>query len=98
MTQASSISPATRRAGLSIEAEAYLLGIVSVAAFALTLPCAKALAGHLSAVQIGLFRSVLAALAAVPQKSSREFTSLARTHEPTTKRTASLPWDGWKPG
>lgn len=66
MTQASSISPVTQRAGLSIEAEAYLLGIISVAAFALTLPCAKALAGHLGALQIGLFRSVLAALAAVP--------------------------------
>lgn len=50
----------------SAEAEAYLLGVMSVAAFALTLPCAKLLAGHLGAMQIGLFRSCLAALVAVP--------------------------------
>jgi drug/metabolite transporter (DMT)-like permease len=46
--------------------EAYILGVMSVAAFALTLPCAKLLANHLGAIQIGLFRSMLAALAAVP--------------------------------
>lgn len=50
----------------SVETEAYLLGILSVAAFSLTLPCAKALAGYLNAIQIGLFRSVLAAIVAVP--------------------------------
>lgn len=49
-----------------IELEAYVLGVISVAAFALTLPCAKLLANHLSAIQIGLFRSMLAGLAAVP--------------------------------
>ena len=83
MTQASSISPVTQRVGLSIEAEAYLLGILSVAAFALTLPCAKSLAGHLSAVQIGLFRSVLAALAAVPVVL---FTRSARPNASQIKR------------
>lgn len=50
----------------SREAEAYTLGLLSVAAFALTLPCAKVLTGTLSAIQIGIFRSLLAALAAVP--------------------------------
>ncbi len=45
---------------------AYLLGLLSVAAFALTLPFAKVLSGQLSALQIGLFRSLLAGLAAVP--------------------------------
>jgi drug/metabolite transporter (DMT)-like permease len=45
---------------------AYLLGLLSVAAFALTLPLTKVLTGHLSALQIGLFRSLIAACAAVP--------------------------------
>lgn len=50
----------------SQDTQAYLLGLVSVAAFAMTLPAAKLLAGELSALQVGIFRSVLAALAAVP--------------------------------
>lgn len=58
-----SMSP---RAAASVDVEAYLLGTLSVAAFALTLPCAKALAGHLTAMQVGIFRSGLAALAALP--------------------------------
>ncbi len=66
MTQATNPLPLAARSNASIETEAYLLGIVSVAAFALTLPCAKALAGHLDALQIGFFRSALAAIAAAP--------------------------------
>lgn len=62
-TSGAAVAP---RSPASVEAEAYFLGLVSVAAFALTLPCAKLLTGHLSALQIGFFRSVLAALAAVP--------------------------------
>ncbi|WP_052469265.1 DMT family transporter [Pseudomonas massiliensis] len=50
----------------SQDTQAYLLGLVSVAAFAMTLPAAKLLAGELSALQVGFFRSVLAALAAIP--------------------------------
>ncbi|WP_426149880.1 DMT family transporter [Pseudomonas sp. DC3000-4b1] len=50
----------------SQDTQAYLLGLVSVAAFAMTLPAAKLLAGELSALQVGMFRSVLAALAAIP--------------------------------
>lgn len=50
----------------SQDTQAYLLGLVSVAAFAMTLPAAKLLAGELSALQVGIFRSVLAALAAIP--------------------------------
>lgn len=46
--------------------QAYLLGLISVAAFAMTLPAAKVLAGDLSAVQVGIFRSVIAAFAAIP--------------------------------
>ena len=46
--------------------QAYLLGLISVAAFAMTLPAAKILAGDLSALQVGFFRSVLAAFAAIP--------------------------------
>ena len=46
--------------------QAYFLGLISVAAFAMTLPAAKMLAGDLSAVQVGIFRSVIAALAAIP--------------------------------
>jgi drug/metabolite transporter (DMT)-like permease len=63
---ATTLNAPSQRSNSSAEAEAYVLGVVSVAAFALTLPCAKALAGHLGAIQIGLFRSFLAALAAVP--------------------------------
>lgn len=59
------VSPSPR-AATSIDMEAYLLGTLSVAAFALTLPCAKILAGHLSAIQVGIFRSALAAVAALP--------------------------------
>ncbi len=66
MTQSTYASPTGSRTSSSIEMEAYILGVMSVAAFALTLPCAKLLANHLSAIQIGLFRSVLAGLAAVP--------------------------------
>lgn len=47
------------------QTQAYALGMVSVAAFALTLPGAKVLAGHLGALQIGVFRSLLAAVAAL---------------------------------
>lgn len=49
----------------SHDIQAYVLGLLSVAAFALTLPLTKVLSGQLSALQIGLFRSLLAALAAV---------------------------------
>jgi drug/metabolite transporter (DMT)-like permease len=66
MRQIKPVSQLPPRAAASLEVEAYLLGTMSVAAFALTLPCAKILAGHLSAMQIGLFRSMLAALAALP--------------------------------
>lgn len=45
--------------------QAYLLGIISVAAFAMTLPAAKVLAPFLSSLQVGIFRSVLAAIPAV---------------------------------
>ncbi|MEX2495354.1 MAG: DMT family transporter [Woeseia sp.] len=63
----SSVPPSTASAtSVSKEAEAYTLGIISVAAFALTLPFAKILIGDLSALQIGIFRSMLAALAALP--------------------------------
>jgi drug/metabolite transporter (DMT)-like permease len=48
------------------DTQAYLLGLISVSAFAMTLPAAKLLAGELSALQVGVFRSVLAALAAIP--------------------------------
>ena len=51
--------------GTSHEIQAYVLGLLSVAAFALTLPLTKVLSGQLSALQIGLFRSLLAALGAV---------------------------------
>lgn len=66
MTQGSYAPHSSQRTTSSVELEAYVLGIMSVAAFALTLPCAKLLANHLSAIQIGLFRSALAGLAAVP--------------------------------
>ncbi|WPO98684.1 DMT family transporter [Pseudomonas sp. HR96] len=46
--------------------QAYFLGLISVAAFAMTLPAAKMLAGDLSALQVGFFRSVIAAFAAIP--------------------------------
>lgn len=63
MTQANVASyPDTKNQDL----QAYLLGLISVAAFAMTLPAAKVLAGDLSAVQVGIFRSVIAALAAIP--------------------------------
>lgn len=82
MNPANAREPAASRVATATDAEAYTLGIVSVAAFALTLPCAKALAGHLGAIEIGLFRSVLAALAAVPVllalRSSRPTLSQAR--------------------
>lgn len=48
------------------ELEAYFLGIVSVAAFAMTLPAAKYLLTDLTSLQIGIYRSFLAALAAIP--------------------------------
>ncbi|MGV3654754.1 MAG: DMT family transporter [Noviherbaspirillum sp.] len=50
----------------SREIGAYGLGLISVAAFALTLPLSKLLLAHLTALQIGLFRSILAGIAAVP--------------------------------
>ena len=63
MTQANVASyPDTKNQDL----QAYLLGLISVAAFAMTLPAAKVLAGDLSAVQVGIFRSVIAAFAAIP--------------------------------
>ena len=57
--------------------QAYFLGLISVAAFAMTLPAAKILAGDLSALQVGFFRSVLAAFAAIP------FLILGRAKLPT---------------
>ena len=66
MNRTTTTPPSSLQTSSAVETEAYLLGVLSVAAFALTLPCAKALSGHLSAIQIGLFRSVLAALAAAP--------------------------------
>lgn len=60
------ISSPARSGRSSQDVQAYLLGLISVAAFALTLPFAKVLAGQLSALQIGLFRSLLAGFAAVP--------------------------------
>ncbi|CAD5203866.1 DMT family transporter [Pseudomonas sp. FEN] len=63
MTQTNTASfPETRHQDL----QAYFLGLISVAAFAMTLPAAKMLAGDLSAVQVGIFRSVIAAFAAIP--------------------------------
>lgn len=50
----------------STDAKAYVLGVLSVAAFAMTLPCAKVLGVHLTPIQIGIYRSTLAALVAVP--------------------------------
>ncbi|WP_253450937.1 DMT family transporter [Halomonas sp. Y3] len=49
----------------SQDVQAYLLGFISVAAFAMTLPAAKALVGQLGSIEIGIFRSVLAAIPAV---------------------------------
>lgn len=46
--------------------EAYLLGFISIAAFAATLPLAKNLVGDLSGLQIGIYRSFIAALVALP--------------------------------
>lgn len=46
--------------------EAYFLGLISVAAFAATLPLAKNLVGDLSGFKIGIYRSFIAALVAVP--------------------------------
>jgi drug/metabolite transporter (DMT)-like permease len=48
------------------ETEAYFLGMISVAAFAMTLPAAKYLITDFSALQIGIFRSFLAAMVALP--------------------------------
>lgn len=50
----------------SQDMQAYFLGLISVVAFAMTLPAAKMLAGDLSALQVGFFRSVIAAFAAIP--------------------------------
>lgn len=67
MTQPTSAAvPAPIANPRTAEFEAYTLGLLSVAAFALTLPCAKALTGYLSAIQIGIFRSAIAALVALP--------------------------------
>ena len=46
--------------------EAYFLGMLSIMAFATTLPLAKNLVGDLSGVQIGIYRSLFSALAALP--------------------------------
>jgi drug/metabolite transporter (DMT)-like permease len=67
MTQANVANlPHTQPQAKNQDVQAYLLGLISVAAFAMTLPAAKLLAGELSAVQVGIFRSVIAAFAAVP--------------------------------
>jgi len=67
MTQANVANlPHTQPEAKNQDMQAYLLGLISVAAFAMTLPAAKMLAGELSAVQVGIFRSVLAAFAAIP--------------------------------
>jgi len=74
MTQANTASyPETK----SQDLQAYFLGLISVAAFAMTLPAAKMLAGELSAVQVGIFRSVIAAFAAIP------FLLIGRAKRPT---------------
>lgn len=64
-----SVAPLVSKSGAmsrSAGVEAYALGLISVAAFALTLPFTKVLTGYLSAIQIGIFRSAIAALAALP--------------------------------
>src|SRR6218665_1606096 len=81
------MNQALSRSTASVEMQAYLLGLMSVAAFALTLPCAKVLAGQLSAMQIGLFRSMLAALAALP---ILWFTRSARPNASQVKRLLLL--------
>lgn len=81
------MNQALSRPAASVEMQAYLLGLMSVAAFALTLPCAKVLAGPLSAMQIGLFRSMLAALAALP---ILWFTRSARPNASQVKRLLLL--------
>lgn len=81
------MNQALSRPAASVEMQAYLLGLMSVAAFALTLPCAKVLAGPLSAMQIGLFRSMLAALAALP---ILWFTRSARPNASQLKRLLLL--------
>lgn len=48
----------------SSDLKAYTLGTLSVAAFALTLPASKQLTGTLSGFEIGIFRSLIAAMAA----------------------------------
>lgn len=48
----------------SSELKSYMLGTLSVAAFALTLPASKQLTGSLSGLDIGIFRSLIAAMAA----------------------------------
>ncbi|WP_263260530.1 DMT family transporter [Pseudomonas sp. RIT-PI-S] len=66
MTQANVANLQTQPDAKNQDLHAYLLGLISVAAFAMTLPAAKMLAGELSAMQVGIFRSVLAAFAAIP--------------------------------
>ncbi len=47
------------------ELKAYLLGLTAVASFALTLPASKVLITTLSSIEIGIFRSFLASIAAI---------------------------------
>lgn len=56
----------TRTTGESSHSGAYTLALIAVASFAMTLPATKALTGMLSAQQIGLYRAVIAAMAAIP--------------------------------
>lgn len=51
---------------ISDEKTAYVLGTLSVVAFALTLPFTKVLSGQMAALQIGLMRSLIAGFAALP--------------------------------
>jgi len=49
----------------SPELKAYSLGLLAVASFSLTLPASKILSGALSPIEIGIFRSFLASIAAI---------------------------------
>ena len=64
--------------------EAYFLGLISVAAFAATLPLAKNLVDDLSGLQIGIYRSLIAALVALP------IVILAKLNLPTKRQIKKL--------
>lgn len=51
---------------ISDERNAYVLGTLSVVAFALTLPFTKLLSAQMAALQIGLMRSLIAGIVALP--------------------------------